>query len=152
MNRLICLAILLVMAFPLSAQKKSVLPLTLNHVAISVKDLDRSAAFYANVLGLNEIANRAEVEGIRWFSLGEGKELHLISVVSEPVSTNKAVHLALTTPQFDIFVQNLKQSGVEYSDWEGDSGKISVRADGIRQLYMQDVDGYWIEVNSVASD
>jgi len=152
MNRLICLAILLVMAFPLSAQKKSVLPLTLNHVAISVKDLDRSAAFYANVLGLNEIANRAEVEGIRWFSLGEGKELHLISVVSEPVSTNKAVHLALTTPQFDIFVQNLEQSGVEYSDWEGDSGKISVRADGIKQLYMQDVDGYWIEVNSVASD
>ena len=89
---------------------------------------------------------------MRWFSLGEGKELHLISIAGGLVSRHKAVHLALTTPGFDTFVQSLEKSGVEYSDWEGNSGEIGVRADGTRQLYFQDVDGYWIEVNSVASD
>ena len=76
----------------------------------------------------------------------------MISDVGAPVSRNRAVHLALTTPGFDTFVQKLRKSDVEYSDWEGNSGEISVRADGVRLLYLQDMDGYWIEVNSVASD
>ena len=152
MKHVVCLAIFLAMAFSVLAQEKPVWPLTLNHLALAVENLDRSAAFYADVLGLNEIVNRSEVGGMRWFSLGEGQELHLISIAGRPVPTNKAVHLALTTPGFDTFVQSLEKSGVEYSDWEGNSGKIGVRADGTRQLYFQDVDGYWIEVNSVASD
>jgi len=152
MKRLVCLAIFLALAFSVSAQEKPVGPLTLDHVALAVENLDRSAAFYADVLGLNEIVNRSEGGGMRWFSLGEGKELHLISIAGGLVSRNKAVHLALTTPGFDTFVQSLEKSGVEYSDWEGNSGEIGVRADGTRQLYFRDVDGYWIEVNSVASD
>lgn len=147
-----CLAILLALSPPLLAQEKPVSSFTFNHVALSVQDVDRSAAFYGDVLGLSEIVNRTEVEGIRWFSLGEGKELHLVSVVKEPVSVNKAVHFALTTPDFDGFVQTLEKSGIEYSNWAGDPGKITVRADQTRQIYIQDVDGYWIEVNSVASD
>jgi len=152
MKYVVCLVIFLAMAASVSAQEKPVSPLTLNHVALAVEDLDRSAAFYADVLGLNEIVNRSEVGGMRWFSLGGGKELHLISVTGGPVSTNKAVHLAFTTPGFDDYIQRLEKTGVEYSDWEGNSGEIGVRADGTRQLYFQDVDGYWIEVNSVASD
>ncbi len=101
---------------------------------------------------MKEIVNRTEIEGIRWFSLGEDKELHLISVLKQPVSLNKAVHFALTTPDFDRFVERLDASGIVYSNWPGESGKITIRADNTRQLYLQDPDGYWIEVNSVASD
>jgi len=125
---------------------------SLNHLALSVTDLDRSAAFYRDVFGLAEITNRTEIAGIRWFSLGEGKELHLISVVPGPVTTNKAVHMALTTADFDRFLELLRTSRVEFSDFGGASGAVSIRADGTRQLYLQDPDGYWIEVNSVAAD
>jgi len=136
----------------LIAQEKAVASFSLDHVALSVQDVDRSAAFYKRVFDLNEILNRTEVDGVRWFSLGEGKELHLISVIKEPVTANKAVHFALTTPNFDHFLAMLNKSNINYSSWQGEAGVVTIRADNTRQLYLQDVDGYWIEINSVASD
>jgi len=121
---------------------------TFNHIALSVKDLDKSASFYKDVLQLQEITNKTKMEGIRWFSLGEGKELHLISLLKEPVTINKAVHFALTAPNLDAFVKKLNTMKIPYSDWPGTPNKINMRADGIQQIYLQDPDGYWIEVNS----
>jgi lactoylglutathione lyase len=122
---------------------------TFNHISLSVNNVDISTQFYKNVFNLEEITNRTEIEGIRWFSLGEGKELHLISVLKEPVTTNKAVHFALTTSNFDDFVKTLEANTIAYSDWPGTINKINLRTDGIKQIYLQDPDGYWIEVNSV---
>ncbi|MBX9785050.1 MAG: VOC family protein [Chitinophagaceae bacterium] len=123
---------------------------TFNHQALSVTDLDKSVAFYKTVLGLEQISNRTQMAGISWFSLGEGKELHLVSIIKEEVKINKAVHIALTTPQFDAFIKHLEANHIAYSDWPGKANTVNVRADGIKQIYLQDPDGYWIEVNSVA--
>jgi len=152
MIRTLCLITLLALPGPILAQVEAGVAFTFDHLALSVKDVDRSAAFYAKVLNLKEIVNRTEIEGIRWFSLGEGKELHLIAVLKEPVTINKAVHFALTTPDFDGFLEVLKESNIRYSNWPGDIGKVTIRADDTKQLYLQDPDGYWIEVNSVAAD
>lgn len=124
--------------------------ITLNHIALSVKDVNRSADFYKTVLNLTEITNRTEMAGIRWFSLGEGKELHLISTLKDSVRINKAVHMALTTTDFDGLLKSLEAKGTAYSDWPGIPKKVNIRADGVRQIFFQDPDGYWIEVNSVA--
>jgi catechol 2,3-dioxygenase-like lactoylglutathione lyase family enzyme len=133
----------------LQAQDASTFNFTFNHLALSVKDVDRSAEFYKNVLNLNEITNKTKIEGIRWLSMGEGKELHLISILKENVTINKALHFALTTSNFDDFVKTLDKLKISYSDWPGTPQKINIRADGIKQIYFQDPDGNWIEINSV---
>ena len=146
------LAIALALPAALCAQEPATTTVAFDHVALSVSDLNTSAEFYQSVFALKEITNRTEIDGIRWFSLGEGKELHLISIVKEPVKLNKAVHFALKAADFDGFLATLKAMDIEYSNFPGSVGEVSVRADGIRQLYLQDPDDYWIEVNSAASD
>jgi catechol 2,3-dioxygenase-like lactoylglutathione lyase family enzyme len=143
-------ALVLVLSWPglLQAQNMDSFHFSFNHVAISVEDVDRSATFYKEILKLQEISNRSQIPGIRWFSLQAGQELHLISVLTEAVRVNKAVHLAVGTSDFDAFVQLLKEKKVPFSDWPGKANTVNIRADGVKQIFFQDPDGYWIEVNS----
>ena len=104
---------------------------TFNHLALSVKDVDQSSNFYKNVLNLVEITNRTKLENTCWLSIGEGKELHLISILKQPVIINKAVHLALTTANFDGFIKRLDELKITYSDWPGKINTVNKRADGI---------------------
>ena len=150
MKKIVLLTVITILTLQLQGQDNTTFNLTFNHLALSVKDANRSADFYGNILKFPEITNRTKMDGRRWFSLGEGKELHLISTLKENVSVNKAVHLALTTPNFDSFVKMLEKMNVVYSDWPGTLNKINIRADKIKQIFFQDPDGYWIEVNSVA--
>lgn len=149
MRKITFLVIALSFAFSLQAQDTVSFNFTFNHLSLSVKDVDQSSNFYKNVLGLQEITNKTKIDGIRWFSLGEGKELHLISIIKEPVTVNIAVHLALTTSNFDAFINKLDKLKITYNDSKGNLNKINIRADGIKQIYFQDPNGYWVEVNSV---
>lgn len=149
MKKVILITISFLFYYSVSAQSPVSLKLSFNHLALSVKDINRSADFYKNVLGLEEITNRTKIDGIRWFSLGDGKELHLISIVKDTVIINKAVHLALTTNNFDELLKILAANNIIYSDWPGTPNKVNIRADGIKQVFFQDPNGYWIEVNSV---
>lgn len=122
---------------------------SVDHLALSVTDVNKSADFYMNVLKLKEITNRSKIEGIRWFVLGDNRELHLISVIKEKVTINKALHIGLSSGKFDDFVTHLTQKKIAYSDWPGKANTVNIRADGIKQIFFQDPDGYWIEVNSL---
>ena len=150
MRKLILITTLAFASLYSNAQGNPEISMSFNHVALSVKNVDISAEFYSQVLGLKEIVNRTKKEGRRWLSLGEDKELHLISGEEGEVTINKAVHFAMTTSTFDTFIANLQSRYLVYSSWEGEYGKITIRADGVRQVYIQDPDGYWIEINSVA--
>ena len=150
MKKLILILLFIFFSKSILAQEATNISMVFNHVALSVKDVEVSADFYNHVLNLNEIVNRTKMDGIRWFSLGEDKELHLVSILKSDVTINKALHFALTTPTFDAFVENLEQMKIPYSSWPGEDNKITIRADGVKQIYLQDPDGYWIEVNSAA--
>jgi len=78
--------------------------LTFDHYTIKVKDLESSASFYKNVLGLSEIENRTRKPHIRWFSIGNGTELHIVEGDIRGIRTNVGVHLALKLKDFDSFI------------------------------------------------
>jgi lactoylglutathione lyase len=46
------------------------------------------------------------------------------------------------------FIANLNKNKVSYENWTGEPGKITVRPDGVQQIYFKDPDGYWIEINN----
>jgi catechol 2,3-dioxygenase-like lactoylglutathione lyase family enzyme len=60
-----------------------------------------------------------------------------------------AVHLALRVQDLDAVISRLESDKVPWSDSDKNPRATAIRGDGIRQLYLQDPDGYWIEVNEV---
>lgn len=124
---------------------------SLNHIALSVKNVTASVRFYQHVFGLKEIKNTASTSKTRWLVFADGRQLHLIPRPEADIKTNKAVHFALSTPHFEAFVTHLNTNKFSYSDWKGTQAKDYIRKDGIRQVYFQDPDGYWIEVNDAVS-
>jgi lactoylglutathione lyase len=149
MKKIIFLLFSFTCSFGVKAQEPS--GLSFNHMALSVKDLNKSAAFYKNILRLPEIQNNSGINTIRWFSLTGGRELHLIEN-NENVVLNKSVHMAFTSASFDMILQRMVEMKIPYSDFAGKQNTINIRADGIKQIYFQDPDGYWIEVNSVGDN
>jgi lactoylglutathione lyase len=122
--------------------------LSFNHVAISVKNVDISIAFYKKIFRLEEIENTASTSKTRWLSLGNGHQLHLIPRPHLDVKTHKAVHFALSTSNIKEWLEHLQTLAIPYEDWLGTANKNYVRNDGIQQFYIQDPDGYWVEINN----
>lgn len=117
-----------------------------DHDALLVKDLQVAAEFYQNILGLKEIPNGGLPDHIRWFQLDDKVQLHLIEDKEDVVKT-KGVHFALNTPKFERFMEHLKANNVAFENWPGEKETTNARPDGVKQIYLQDPDGYWIEVN-----
>lgn len=120
--------------------------LIFDHYTIKVRNLTVSAQFYKDVLGLEEIKNRTEKSYIRWFSMGDG-ELHVVEGETAPIKTTVGVHLAFKTADLDKVISRFRAKNILLHDSSGTPHSITFRADGIRQIYFQDPDGYWIEVN-----
>ncbi|WP_421896085.1 VOC family protein [Marinoscillum sp.] len=118
-----------------------------DHIAIVVADLPASAQFYSEILGLDEITNQTKKTNIRWFTLADGVELHLINRSKEGIQLIKDVHLALAVNDFEAFVNMLREKKVNFENWPGEANSTNSRPDGIKQVYIQDPDGYWIEIN-----
>ena len=149
MKKIILLNIALAFFGLLSAQNTIDFKMTFNHLTLLVKDPDRSVGFYKKVLKLNEINNRAKVTEMRWLSLGGNLELHLISIGNKNIIIDTAIHFALATQKFDAFIKRMKQMNVPFVDTDGKPNIFNIRADGVKQIYFQDPDGYWIEVNNI---
>ncbi len=118
-----------------------------NHIALSVKNVDASIAFYQSIFNFKEIENTASNSKTRWLSINEDKQLHLIPRPDSEIKTDKALHFAFSTPNFDSFIRTLEDLDIEFSDWKDTPNKDYIRKDGIRQVYFQDPNDYWIEVN-----
>ena len=121
-----------------------------NHQALLVNDLNQSGDFYNNILGFEEIeVGAGQNPPKRWFKSDDGMEIHLISTKEKLKSIPKGVHMAFSVKNFDLFINNLKGNNITYGNWRGDKNQIQLRNDGYKQIFFQDPQGYWIEVNNV---
>jgi len=68
-----------------------------NHIALSVKDVAESVAFYQAIFQFQEIENTASGSKTKWLLIDDTIQLHLIPIPDFEVKTNKAVHFAVST-------------------------------------------------------
>ena len=121
--------------------------LRLNHMSLRVRNLTASATFYQDVLLLPEIDCGAALTHIRWFGLGAGQSIHLIEGDFSKTFVTISTHFCISPADYEGMVRHLRAKGVVYCDYAGQQGKEQLRADGVRSVYVQDPDGYWIEIN-----
>lgn len=50
-----------------------------------------------------------------------------------------------------MWFKKLVEIKILYSDWPGKPQTVNIRADGIKQVFFRDPDGYWLEVNNVVN-
>ena len=119
----------------------------INHIAFSVADLQKSTAFYQQIIGLDTIPEPFHDGRHTWFAIGSNSHLHLIQNPGPITVPSKNTHLCFSVPSVDVFVENLNQRAIAFEDWPGKKGAITVRVDKVKQVYLQDPDGYWLEIN-----
>lgn len=119
-----------------------------DHAALVVSDADKSAAFYGTILKLKEIPHPDKAKGFRWFTIHNNTQLHLIQKDSVVFSKDKSIHLCLATDNLDLVIAHLEKHNITYWDWPGNKNSVTNRSDGVRQIYIQDPDNYWIEINT----
>ena len=119
----------------------------LNHIALYVTDLKVSTSFYRDIIGLDTIAEPFHDGLHTWFGIGPLSHLHLIQAGSQRFEHNKNTHLCFTVQDVPAFARMLDSKQIAYEDWPGAKGKITLRVDGVNQIYLRDPDGYWLEIN-----
>ncbi|MET0635639.1 MAG: VOC family protein [Chitinophagaceae bacterium] len=129
----------------LAAQEKP--KIALNHIAVYVTDLRKSASFYQDIVGLDTISEPFHDGRHTWFSIGPKSHLHLISGAEKTSEHDKNGHLCFTVASVEDYVKKLNTAKVPFEDWAGQRSAVTLRVDGVRQIYFQDPDGYWLEIN-----
>jgi lactoylglutathione lyase len=135
-------AFLLLTPFFMHAEKP-----VLNHLALYVGNLQKSAAFYREVIGLDTIPEPFHDGRHAWFSIGPKSHLHLIEGAAASIAHPKNHHTCFSVPSVETFVARLNKAGVPFEDRAGKPQSVTTRVDGVKQIYFKDPDGYWIEVN-----
>ncbi len=130
------------------AQSKANKPkAVLNHTAIYVKDVKASATFYHTIVGLDTIPEPFHDGKHAWFRIAPGVAMHIIQGAAERKEYYKNQHTCFSVSSVDAFAAILKKNNIPWEDRDGAKLAITTRVDGVKQLWLQDPDGYWIEIN-----
>jgi lactoylglutathione lyase len=118
-----------------------------DHATVHVRDLQKSAEFYEKVMGLERIPEPFK-DGLHiWFRMGAHEQLHVVGGATAATQHEIDVHVAFRVASLADFMAHLDQMHVKYRNFKGDEKIPTARPDGVKQVYLQDPDGYWIEVN-----
>jgi lactoylglutathione lyase len=142
-------AILLCSGQSLFAQKNAMAGMhpTLNHIAVYVFDLQKQADFYHDVMYLDTIPEPFHDGKHVWYRIGPHSQLHLIQGAKAVKNHVINTHICFSVPNLKALIEHLSNLGVAYQSWTGEKHGITKRQDGVQQVYLQDTEGNWIEVN-----
>ncbi|MCY2965625.1 MAG: VOC family protein [Planctomycetota bacterium] len=124
----------------------------IDHVTLVVDDLERSAAFYVDLLGMRRVERpKFNFPGL-WFQAG-ATQIHLIlkhdqsgpaglPLFPHPAGAGRVFHFAFEVPDCRSAVERLKSAGVHVR------GGPSLRPDGFVQTWCHDPDGHVVELFS----
>jgi len=118
----------------------------LNHIALYVVDVQKSSEFYKNVLQLPQIPEPFKDGKHVWLRIGPHSQLHIIQG-NKTQDHDINTHLAFRVENLAKFMARLDKLGIRYGSWKGEPGKTTPRPDGVQQIYLQDPDNFWLEVN-----
>lgn len=123
-----------------------------DHVALLVKDVERSRHFYAQVLGMDEIPRPASFGFPGAWLTRANFQIHLIGEAEpgraaqlhpgyrrDEIKIGHGSHFAFEVDDLEATIQHLKSHNVEIL------GGPRPRGDGVQQMYVCDPDGYIVE-------
>ena len=129
----------------------------LHHLTAIVRDLDRTTAFYRDVLGLNLVRQGASDDDPDarhfWFSAGDGAPGTLVSFMEYPnlepgvVGIGTVQHFAFavdSAEELDAWREYLRSRGVGATD-------VFSRG-GFRSIYLRDPDANIVEIATRGED
>jgi len=136
------LVFVLLSGFIANAQKPA-----FNHIAIYVKDLETATNFYQNIIGLDTISNPFHDGKHTWFSIGNAMELHLIAGTPSTQTFDQSNHFCFSVHSMEAFTKKLSLQRIAYENLKHEPNSVTMRPDGVKQIYLKDPDGHWVEIN-----
>jgi lactoylglutathione lyase len=137
-----------ILAFVLGQQAAAQGPVAINHIALYVVDLPKSTAFYKNVLQLQQIPEPFHDGRHVWFRIGPHSQLHIIQGAAQVEEHDKNTHMAFSVKDLPAFLKHLDKQAIRYGSLKGEEKQTTPRVDGVQQVYLQDPDNFWIEINN----
>jgi len=147
LNRFNLFILLCAFALPQLCSAQNANQPVFNHAALCAKNLRKTADFYRKVIQLQEIHHPFNDTVHVWLKIGDGLALHIIQGECPSTTHDIGVHLCFSVPNLNAFIHHLDDMNVSYGNWTGQAKKIQLRTDGVKQIYLQDPDGFWVEIN-----
>ncbi len=111
----------------------------IHHCSMAVRDLERAAVFYRDILGLTEIVIPSTFPSaglnVRWFRLGS-QQIHLLLEVEMHLPSQR--HMALQVDNAQAARLRLKEKGINIQE--------TVLIPGADRFFITDPDGNQIEI------